>query len=313
VIGVALKGLAGRKTRAALTAVAIILGIAMVSGTYVLTDTIRAGLSGLFTTVYQNADAVISGKAATGTPQNNSPGLAPAFPATLLTRVRALPDVADAGGNVAYPTFLVGRDNKVIAAFGGGGLGFGIDPKRANHPLNPLKLVTGAWPKNGTQIAIDTHTASTKHYSVGQMIGATIGDRESRYRIVGVVKLGQVSIGGSTLAVFDLATGQKLFHKVGKLDSVYASSKAGVSPSKLVAEIKPLLPPTAEVRTGTAQAAKDTSDTSTFTTVIQDFLLAFAGIALFVGSFVIANTLSITIAQRTSSRRSAPSARRVGR
>jgi putative ABC transport system permease protein len=139
VIGVALKGLLGRKTRAALTAVAIVLGIAMVSGTYVLTDTIKAGFSGLFTTVYQNADAVISGKSAIGTSQdNNTPGLAPSFPESLLARVRALPDVADAGGNVAYPTLLVGRDDTIIAGRGGGGLGFGIDPKRANHALNPL-------------------------------------------------------------------------------------------------------------------------------------------------------------------------------
>src|SRR5581483_9262141 len=271
----------------------------MVSGTYVLTDTIKAGFSGLFTTVYQNADAVISGKAATGTPNNNSPGLQPAFSESLLARVRALPDVADAGGNVAYPTFLVGRDNKVIAAFGGGGLGFGIDPKRANDSLNPLKIVAGTWPVDSSQIAIDTHTASSHHYSVGQTIGATIGDQVGHYRIVGTVKLGQASIGGTTLAVFDLKTGQALFHKEGKLDAIDVASKAGVAPTKLVQEIRPLLPATAEVRTGTAQAAKDTSDTSTFTTVIQDFLLAFAGIALFVGSFVIANTLSITIAQRT--------------
>jgi len=299
VIGVALKGLLGRKTRAALTAVAIVLGIAMVSGTYILTDTIRAGFSGLFTTVYQNADAVITGKSATGTPQNNSPGLTPAFSDSLLDKVRALPGVADAGGNVAYPTLLVGRDNKVISAFGGGGLGFGIDPRRGDDPLNPLKLVAGRWPTNGSEIAIDTHTASNKHYSLGQQIGATIGDRLAHYDIAGIVQLGKASIGGTTLAVFDLATGQRLFDKVGKLDAIDVSSKAGVTPDKLVSEITPILPATAEVRTGTAQAAKDTSDTSTFTTIIQDFLLAFAGIALFVGSFVIANTLSITIAQRT--------------
>jgi putative ABC transport system permease protein len=297
VIGVALKGLLGRKLRATLTAVAIVLGIAMVSGTYVLTDTIKAGFNGLFSTVYQNADAVISGKSAIGG-NAQQPGLAPSFPATLLTRVRQLPDVADAGGNVAYPTLLVGRDGKVLAVHAGG-LGFGIDPKRASNKLDPLKLVSGHWPQHGGEIAIDTATAKKQHFAVGQSIGAVASGAAHTYRIVGVVKLGAASIGGTSLAVFDLATGQRIFHKEGKLDAIYVASKAGVQSAKLLGEIQRALPPTAEVRSGTAQAKEDTSNTSTFTSIISDFLLAFAGIALFVGSFVIANTLSITIAQRT--------------
>ncbi len=66
-----------------------------------------------------------------------------------------------------------------------------------------------------------------------------------------------------------------------------------------MSEIKPLLPATAQVRTGQAEAQQATKDTNGFLSIIQDFLLAFAGVALFVGIFVIANTLSITIAQRT--------------
>ena len=297
-IGVALKGLLGRKLRATLTAVAIVLGIAMVSGTYVLTDTIKAGFSGLFTTVYENADAVISGKSAIGGGNQGGPGLAPSFPASVLTRVRALPDVADAGGNVAYPTLLVGQNGKVLAAHAGG-IGFGIDPKRADNKLNPLKLVSGAWPQHDGQIAIDSATAGKQHFAVGGQVGAVAGGAARTYRIVGIVRLGAASIGGTTLAVFDLTTGRRIFHKEGKLDAIYVSAKPGVQSSKLLGEIRKVLPPTAEVRSGTAQAKKDTENTSTFTSIISDFLLAFAGIALFVGSFVIANTLSITIAQRT--------------
>jgi putative ABC transport system permease protein len=298
VIRVALKGLLGRKLRAVLTAIAVVLGIAMVSGTYVLTDTIKAGFSGLFTTVYRNADVVISGESAIGG-QDQGPGSQPSFPSSVLETVRKLPQVADAGGNVAYTTQVVGRNNKVIAGHGGGGLGFGIDPKRANNKLNPLKLVVGRWPVRDGEIAIDTHTFASKHYAVGDTIGAEANGPAHRYRIVGTVKLGQASIGGTTLAVFDLTTGQKLFHKVGRLDAVYVAAKPGVSLPQLVDSIKAVVPGTAVVRTGKAQAAKDTSNTDTFTKVIQYFLLAFAGIALFVGSFVIANTLSITIAQRT--------------
>src|SRR3954465_4142553 len=170
-IGVALKGLLGRKLRASLTAIAIVLGIAMVSGTYVLTDTIKAGFNGLFTTVYENADAVISGKSAIGGGDQGGPGLAPSFPASVLTHVRALPDVADAGGNVAYPTLLVGKDGKVLAVHSGG-LGFVSGPTRANGPLNPLQLVTGAWPTASSEIAIDVSTSEKKHFAVGETIGA---------------------------------------------------------------------------------------------------------------------------------------------
>jgi putative ABC transport system permease protein len=297
-IGVALKGLLGRKLRASLTAIAIVLGIAMVSGTYVLTDTIKAGFSGLFTTVYQGADAIVSGRSAIGGGDQNGPGLAPSFDETLLPRVRALPDVADAGGNVAYPTLLVGRNGKVMAAQAGG-LGFGIDPKRADDAIDPLKLVSGSWPTNGTQIAIDVATSEKKDFAVGDMIGAVASGAAHRYRIAGIVKLGDASIGGTTLAVFDLATGQRIFHKQGKLDTIYVKSKSGVAPPKLISELRGILPPTAQVRSAAAQAKHDTDNTSSFTSIIQDFLLAFAGIALFVGSFVIANTLSITIAQRT--------------
>ncbi|HWC45538.1 MAG TPA: ABC transporter permease, partial [Casimicrobiaceae bacterium] len=295
-IRVALRGMLRRKLRTVLTAIAIVLGVAMISGTYVLTDTIKAAFGTVFTQAYMNTDAVITGKSAIGG-NDQQPGLSPSFPASLLGRVRALPDVADAGANVAYPTLLVGHDGKVLAIHAGG-LGFGIDPKRANSKLNPLQLVGGRWPRSDREIAIDTRTASKEHFTVGDTIGAVAGNAAQQYRIVGTVKLGAASIGGSSLAVFDLATGQKIFHKQGKLDEIYVSAKPGVASGALLDEIGKILPPTAEVRTGTAQAKKDTENTSTFTSIISDFLLAFAGIALFVGSFVIANTLSITIAQR---------------
>jgi putative ABC transport system permease protein len=296
VIRVALKGLAGRKLRAVLTALAIVLGVAMISGTFVLTDTIKAGFGAVFTTVYQNADAVVTGKSAIGS-EHNGPLLPPSFPASLLDRVRALQDVASAGGSVSDLAQLVGRDGKVISVGGAPTLAFGIDPN-SDQRLNPLRLVQGRWPTSSGEIAIDVHTARKKHFALGDEIGAVARGPEHRYRIVGIVKLGSASIGGATISVFDLGYAQHLFDKVGRLDSIYATAKQGVTPQALVDEIAPLLPRTAQVRTGAQQAASDTSDTSEFTNIIQDFLLAFGGIALFVGIFVIANTLSITVAQR---------------
>jgi len=295
---VVLKGLAGRKLRAALTAFAIVLGVAMVSGTYVLTDTIKAGFSSIFTTVYQNTDAVITGKSAIGTDNSNSNSTPPSFSESLLPRVRALPGVARAVGTVSDQAQLVGRNGKVITFGFGATLAFSVDPAH-DQGLNPLVLTAGRWPHGPHEIAIDAHTASNKHYKVGDSIGAVVRGPVQHFTVTGIAKLGNVaSLGGATFAIFDLPTAQTLFGKVGKLDGIDVAAKSGVKPAQLVSEIRPLLPRTAQVRTGSQEAAKQTQDTSGFTSVLQDFLLAFGGIALFVGSFVIANTLSITIAQR---------------
>jgi putative ABC transport system permease protein len=123
---VALKGLAGRKLRALLTGLAIVLGVAMISGTYVLTDTLKAGFSEIFGTVYKSTDAVITGKSAIG--NGNNSNLAPSFSASLLQKVRALPDVADAGGGVSDQAQLVGRNGKVISNGFAPGLAFSVNP-----------------------------------------------------------------------------------------------------------------------------------------------------------------------------------------
>src|SRR3954470_10194536 len=114
---VALAGLFGRKLRTALTAIAIVLGVAMVTGTYVLTDSIKGAFNGIFTEIYRGTDATITGKSAFDL-SNQSSTTAPAFNESLLEGVRALPDVADAVGGVGGTANLVGPNGKVIA-FGG--------------------------------------------------------------------------------------------------------------------------------------------------------------------------------------------------
>jgi putative ABC transport system permease protein len=296
VIAVALRGLAGRKLRAALTAVAIVLGVAMVSGTYVLTDTINAGFNTIFTQSYQGSDAVITGKTAFS--GQSGAATSPGFPQALLARIKQLPSVHDAVGGVEdQQTRLIGRNGKTISAGGAPNLGFSVNP--SDNRFNPLKLVAGRWPTGSAQVVIDKHTANNKHYSVGDSIGVAANGPERQFRITGIAKFASVaSIGGATLAVFDLPTAQALFDKRGKLDQIRIAAKGGVSTSQLVDEIRPVLPPTAEVRTAAAQAKQDSKDVSGFLSFLQKFLLAFGGVALFVGAFVIANTLSITIAQR---------------
>jgi putative ABC transport system permease protein len=120
-------------------------------------------------------------------------------------------------------------------------------------------------------------------------------------RLAGIFLFGgSTNIGGATLSGFELGTAQRIFDKVGQLDQIRVQAKPGVSPQELVAQIEPVLDPLNEqVRTGQGQAQKETDDTNANLSFLQDFLLAFGGIALFVGAFVIANSLSITIAQRT--------------
>jgi putative ABC transport system permease protein len=293
-----LKGLAARKFRASLTAIAIVVGVAMISGTYVLTDTINNGFNSIFQVSYRNADVVVSGKAAFDQGQGNTVE-PPTFPQSVLGKVRALPDVALAAGAVTSDNVkLVGKDGKVINTGGAPSLGFSVQPQY--ELFNPTRLTAGAWPTAPGEVAIDEGTANSQHFAVGDSINVQAIGPEQRFRIVGIAKLSGVSsIGAATFALFSPPAAQTLFGKVGQLDIIRVQSKSGVPTSKLISEIKPLLPATAIVRDAQAQAKQDKKQVGSFITFIRYALLAFAGVALFVGAFVIANTLSITIAQRT--------------
>jgi putative ABC transport system permease protein len=296
---VALKGLAGRKLRAVLTALAIILGVAMISGTYVLTDTINNAFTSIFTQSYKNADAVISAKTAF-TNNNGNAVQAPSFSQYLLNTVRALPDVNAAEGAVTDDqTKFVDRSGKVISTHGAGALALSVNPT-GDQRFNPLKLTAGNWPSGPDEIAISSNVASNNHYKVGDTIGVVTTNSPTRkFRVAGIVTLPGVSIGSATVSVFDLPTLQQLLGRPGQLDIIRVQAKSGVPTSKLISEIKPILPAGTQVRNTAAQVKEDKKSVNGFTSFIRYFLLAFAGIALFVGSFVIANTLSITIAQRT--------------
>jgi putative ABC transport system permease protein len=294
-IRVALRGMARRKLRTALTAIAIVLGVALITGTYVLTDSIKGAFGGIFTQVYQGTDATVSGKSAFDlSGQNNT--TAPPFAQSLLPKIRKLPDVADAVGGVGGIAHLILK-GKVVHFGGAPNLGFSVDPKRPE--LNSLTLVDGRWP-GANQVVIDQATAHKKDMKLGQSIGVQANGPTLQMTIAGFVHFGgAASLGGATLTGFDLPTAQRLFQRIGTLDQIRAKAKPGVTPAKLAAEIRAILPPHTQVRTGQAQAKSDAKDTESFLNFLQDFLLAFGGIALFVGSFVIANSLSITIAQRT--------------
>jgi putative ABC transport system permease protein len=296
VIRVALRGLLGRKLRAALTAIAIVLGVAMVSGTYVLTDSIDRAFDNIFTDSRQGSNAVISGKSAFDLSEGSGVS-APSFSESLLREVRAVPDVAEAEGSVDGEAQIIGEDGKAIVYGGAPNLGFSI--ANGDSRFNPLQLVDGAWPGD-SQVVIDASTADKEGFKIGERVGIQGEGRVQQLEISGIVKFGSVStIGGATLAGFDLPTAQRIFDKAGKLDEIAVAARSGVSDEQLVQQLQQILPANTEVQTAAEQARSDAEDTDEFISFLQTFLLVFAGVALFVGSFVIANSLSITIAQRT--------------
>ncbi len=293
----ALRGILGRKLRTALTAIGVVLGVSLVSGTYVLTDSITSAFDSIFEQGYKNTDAAITGKPAFEMAEEGGPQAPPSFGQSLLDAVSALPEVRSAGGNVNGEAHLIGRDGKAIAFGGAPNLGFSITPDKPE--FNSLTLVEGTWPKPG-EVVIDRQTAQKKSYHAGDMIAIQARGPIQQMRISGLVGFGAVSsIGGATLAGFDLSTAQGLFDKQGKLDQIQVVAKDGVSDQQLLDAIRKVLPEGTQVRTAEDQATEDAAGTTGFLDFLRTFLLVFGGVALFVGSFVIANSLSITIAQRT--------------
>ncbi len=294
-IAVALKGLAGRKVRALLTAFAVVIGVSMVSGTFILTDTMQRTFDGLFAASYDKTDAVVEGREIVKSSISGSATI----PESLLSEIRELPEVESAGGTV-WPAEvngadILGHDGKAVAQES---VGTSID--RANARFSPLRLRAGAWPQGMGQIAIDAGTAEKERLAVGDEVRVRTPGRTASYRIAGTVSFGDVdTIGFASIAAWDLRTAQALLNRKGRFDSISIAAADGTSPSALVRAVRPLVPDTLQVQDSAKQAAEDSANIDEGMAFIRYFLLGFGAIALFVGAFVIFNTLSITVAQRT--------------
>src|SRR5450830_988558 len=253
---VALRGLLGRKLRSALTAMAIVLGVAMISGTYVLTDTINSSFNNLFKEVYKGTDAVVSARSTVKNPN----GFPPSFQQSLLAKVQSVKDVRIASGGVENFVSIVGRNGKIVVNGGAPNLGFSVDPKASQ--FNTLTLVSGSWPGTN-EVVIDQSTADKGGYKAGDMVGVLGNGPVRKMRLSGIVKFGQSNgILGATLAGFDLATAQQLFDRRGQLDYIQAIGKPGVSPARLVEQLRSDLPKSVTVNTGAQEATTQTKDTS---------------------------------------------------
>ncbi len=294
--GVALKGLAGRKIRALLTAFAIVIGVSMVSGTFILTDTMQKSFNGLFDASYEKTDAVIQGKEIV---KNSTNGSGVTLPASLLDEVQALPEVEAAGGIVmpeeSHSADIIGKDGEAVAKEG---IGTGYDA--ANARFSPLNLKTGDWPEGAEQVVIDAGTAKKEHLAAGDSVAVDTATGKQRYEITGTASYGEVdSLGFGSIAVWDLETAQTVLDREGRYDGISIAAKSGTSADELVKAVQPLVPSNVEVQDSAKQAEQDAEQLNDGMGKIRAFLLGFGGIALLVGAFVIFNTLSITVAQRT--------------
>jgi len=289
---VALRGLLARKTRLALTVVAVALGVTLIAGTYVFTDTINASFAQIFSVTNKGTDVAIS----PNDDVTGSDGAPPAMSAALLPRVQRAPGVKVAEGSIFDSNgVILGKDGKPVST---GSVNFIASVSQVKQ-FAAVDYPEGRAPTAPDEVAIDKSTADRKGFELGGTIDVQGDTPKQPYKIVGITKIAGVdSLGGTSTALFTLAQAQKITGNVGKFDQISVAAKPGVTPAALSAELRRVMPRTVDVRTGAQQATKQTDDIKDNLGFLNTALLAFAGISLFVGAFIIFNTFSITVAQR---------------
>ncbi len=286
----ALRSLVADRRRAAMTGLAVVVGVSMITGTFIFTDTINSAFRQLFSNASKGAAVVVSSRQDI-TSRVNAPA---SLPTSLISKIRRLPGVATAQGQISDVATIVGRNGKIVKSNGLPTLALSY----LAPPFDGLTFTAGTRPRGPDQVAIDTGTAKRQRYRVGDLVPIVTGQPVRRFRISGIASLGSASIGGATFAVFDLPTARSLYGKAGHADIIYVAAAPRASANGLLREIQPLLSPELVARTAQGQVDSDTSRISDQLQILTGGLLAFGFIAVLVGAFVIFNTFSITITQR---------------
>ncbi len=286
---VALRGITTRRLRTVLTALAIVLGVAMVSGSYTLTDTMRGAADSLSSSAYDGTAAVVSAKTAFKVDEEFA--IRPSIPASALQQVRDVQGVEKAVGSISDEARIVGKDGDIV----GSGPYFGIGLDRNAGELSPFKLKEGAFASAPGEVVIDAGTADREGYSIGDLITVQARGPERKAEVTGIATFGDVdSIGKATFALFDLQAAQTLFDKPGSYTEILVDG-----PSSVRKQLSESLGSSLQVQTAAAHDRFSLDGLKTFVKFLKVLLLVFGGIAVFVGAFTIYNTLSITVAQRS--------------
>jgi putative ABC transport system permease protein len=293
------RGLLARKFRLFATALAVTLGVAFMAGTMVLTDTIGHTFNDLSAGVYKGTDAEVRAKAAFSAPAMGGGDQRPLISASLVTTLRHVRGVAADEGSVMGYARLTGSNGKALGNPAGGAPTLGGNWNQ-NSQLNPWTLVAGHPPRAADQVVIDKHSATTGHLRLGDMTTVLALGPPRRFRVVGIIMFGTAdSPGGASVALFTMPVAQRLAAAPGKLTSVLFVAKPGVSQQQLASNLRKVLPHGLESVTGATITKELQSSFQQAMGFFNTFMLIFAVIALLVGAFMIFNTFSITVAQRT--------------
>jgi putative ABC transport system permease protein len=292
---VTLRGLLAHKLRLALTALAIVLGVTFISGTFVLTDTLNNTFSSLFTSVYSKIDFQVRGVAqlGTGANANRDP-----LPESLLGSVQAVPGVGEAFGQVeGYAQFVAPDGKPISSSVGTLGISWDPDPR-----ISSLHLIAGNPPTADDDVVMDAGTARSQGFRVGQQVRVlSAGSKAAQpFTITGIAQFGTAdNLAGATLAAFPLPTAQRELGEAGLLDFIDVVAKPGADKAAVQQTINRILPRGTEVVTGQTVTDENTNAVSQALSFFNTALLVFALISLFVGAFTIYNTFSIIVGQRT--------------
>ncbi|MFD4866606.1 ABC transporter permease [Streptomyces sp. NPDC058412] len=294
----ALRNVLAHKARLLMTVLAVTLGVAFVSGTLVFTDTLKKSLSGQSAKSYEGV-AVSVTSYGQGRDDNGQKEGEPGLSQQTLDKVKALGGVDSVSGRVSGFAGVGDEKGKLIGA--------GWSNKGSNYaPVKDGKdphyvFTQGAGPAKADEIALDKATADAGSYHVGDKVRVATNGPVKEYSLAGVFTTedGAVQAGGS-LVLFDTKVAQELYLKPGYYQELSVAAKAGASADQLLAEIKPLLDDKhTKAQTGAALAKEQAKQIEKGMSNMSTMLLVFAGISLFVGIFLIYNTFTMLVTQRT--------------
>ena len=296
---VTFKGVVAHRLRYALTALAVLLGVAFIAGTQVLTDTINATFNGLYSGIYQGTAAVVRAKQPFN-PGTNFTSQRQLIDDSLAATVRKVPGVRAVSLGIEGYAQLVGRNGKPIGKASNGPPTLG-EAWTNVAALNLMHVLPGGHaPQTGSQVVIDKHSADVGHFKVGDKVVVLSKLPPATYTISGIATWGGAdSPLGATITMFTPATAARVLAQPGKADAINVEAAPGVSQSQLVSRIRSVIQdPKVEVVSGHAVTVEGQNAVHQQIGFVGTFLMVFAFIALFVGSFVIFNTFSIVVAQR---------------
>jgi putative ABC transport system permease protein len=293
-----IKSLLGRKLRLLMSTFAIVLGVAFVGGSLIFSDTLGRSFTALFASTV--GDVVV--RPADGN-TNGGPSTV-AIPASVVDDLEDTPGAARVDGHVtAIGVYVVDKDNKVVGGQGPPAIGGNYSDAPAGHGLPGLTLVEGRAPEGPDEVVFDAKTAQRSGYFIGEKVHIVTASDQALITptLVGILGFPEGgSLNGATFAAFDTPRAQQLFLD-GKdaYTDIWVTADDGVSQDELRGAVAERLPADLEAVTGDKAADDAATDLLEAISFLRTFLLIFAAISLVVGAFLIVNTFSILVAQRS--------------